>query len=282
MTIQTVDTDYGRVSYRESGGSGPPVVFIHGNSSSSETWAPQLDSALGAIYRCIAVDLPGHGLSDRLGSPADYTLGNYARAIAAVTERLGADACALVGWSLGGHIALEALTIMADLRGVAVFGTPPVGIPPRMEDAFHPQPTMELRFTADIGPDHARAWAETLVAPGSTIDLEAYIDDILATDGAARAGLAASVAALSYTDELELVAGMSQPLAILQGASEQLVPTEYLEQVAAPTLWRGQVQIIEHAGHVPHHEVPEDFNAILLNFLADLDWFATAEMSYPD
>ena len=108
MTVQTVPTDYGRVAYRVSGGNGPTVVFIHGNSSSSSTWAPQLDRELR----------PRH-----------------------CRRR------ALIGWSLGGHIALEALTIMDDLRGVAVFGTPPVGIPPRMEDAFHPEPAMALRST---------------------------------------------------------------------------------------------------------------------------------------
>src|ERR1700677_4384860 len=49
--------------HESSAGQGPPVVLIHGNSSSSSVFSRQLDGALGERFRLIAVDLPGHGAS---------------------------------------------------------------------------------------------------------------------------------------------------------------------------------------------------------------------------
>jgi pimeloyl-ACP methyl ester carboxylesterase len=59
-------------------------------------------------------------------------------------------------------------------------------------------------------------------------------------------------------------------LAILHGVQEQLVNGAYFESVEAPTLWRNAVQVIERAGHSPHWETPDEFNALLGAFLADL------------
>lgn len=64
--------------------------------------------------------------------------------------------------------------------------------------------------------------------------------DILATDGTARSGLGASLAGPT-ADEVEIVRGLDKPLAIIQGAGEQLVNPVYLQKLRAPTLWRGAV-----------------------------------------
>ena len=69
----------------ESIGEGRPILLIHGNSSSSRIWQKQLQGPLGAKYRIIAIDLPGHGASSPPPNPAgDYSGRGYAAAIAAV------------------------------------------------------------------------------------------------------------------------------------------------------------------------------------------------------
>ena len=53
--------DEQRIVYTTSDGEGPAVLLIHGNSSSSRTFQPQLESELGRTYRMVAIDLPGFG-----------------------------------------------------------------------------------------------------------------------------------------------------------------------------------------------------------------------------
>ncbi|MEM7273591.1 MAG: alpha/beta hydrolase [Actinomycetota bacterium] len=271
MEPTLVDTTAGPLACRTSAGSGAPLVLIHGNSASGATWEHLLAGPVGQAHRCVAIDLPGHGASPPPASTEAYSLPGYAAAVAAVVEALGlGDEVALLGWSLGGHIALEALTVLPAARGVAIFGTPPLGMPPAMDQAFHPNEAMGVGFSDAVDDAAAALYAGSFLAPGSTYPLDDVIADILATDGAARLGLATSVGAGAFADEVALVESMSQPLAIIQGVQEQLVVTEYLQQLTAPTLWRGEVQLIDGAGHSPQLETPERFESLVAEFLGEL------------
>jgi pimeloyl-ACP methyl ester carboxylesterase len=81
-----------RIAYLESpGGRGrPAVIFVHGNSSSARTWLPVLDGGFGGQFRCLALDLPGHGQSDPARDQASYSLPGYAAALAGFAKALGA------------------------------------------------------------------------------------------------------------------------------------------------------------------------------------------------
>ena len=61
----------------------------------------------------------------------------------------------------------------------------------------------------------------------------------------------------------------SVPLAILHGEREQLVNGAYFTSLQTPTLWRGAVQVIAHAGHTPHWETPAAFDAAIGDFVRD-------------
>lgn len=260
-----------RVAYQQSAGSGRPVIFIHGNSSSSNTWAAQLVGPVGEQHRCIALDLPGHGDSESPTDPADWSLPGYAEVLRAVAEAAEATDAVLVGWSLGGHIALEAVPAFPDVAGVAIFGTPPMGMPPAMEQAFLPNPAMGATFAAELDAELEQLFVEGMVAPGSDFNLDEFYAEVRRTDGGARAGLGASMQEGRFLDELEIVNGLAVPLAILHGADEQLVSGDYLRGLSPPTLWRSEVQTIPGAGHSPHREASDRFNGLLGAFLADCD-----------
>jgi pimeloyl-ACP methyl ester carboxylesterase len=91
-----------------TGRTGPPVLFVHGNVSSSLFWPPTM-LALPETYRPLAIDLRGFGDTD--AEPVDATRGvrDYADDLAAVTEALGLDEVHLIGWSLGGGVVLQYL-----------------------------------------------------------------------------------------------------------------------------------------------------------------------------
>jgi pimeloyl-ACP methyl ester carboxylesterase len=258
------------IAFARSAGSGRPVVFVHGNSSSSRTWRAVLDGPFGERYRCLALDLPGHGDSAPASDPAVYSLPGYANVLAGFLRAQEVPDAVVVGWSLGGHIAIEAAPALPDAAGFMVFGTPPVAEAAQLAEAFLPNPAMNVGFTAEVTPEQAREYAASFTAPGSSLDLDGFVADILRTDGAARAGLAASIGAGNTVDEVGIAGSMGRPLGMLQGEGEQLVSLDYLRKLSIPTLWRGAVQIVPGAGHAPHEEVPELFAGLLEEFVADL------------
>ncbi|MEU4094806.1 alpha/beta hydrolase [Streptomyces sp. NPDC026673] len=254
-----------------SEGTGRTIILVHGNSSSARVWRPLLESEFGQRFRCLAVDLPGHGGSGRREHPADYSLRSYASLLVGFAEELGGDDTVITGWSLGGHITLEAVPQLPGVAGFVLFGTPPIAGPEDVSRAFLPNPAMNAGFSAEVDLESALSFASSFLAPGSTAATDQFVADILATDGAARAGLLASLESGAFTDEVAVVADLTRPLAVLQGEGEQLVSLDYLRGLAMPTLWRGAVQILPGVGHAPHVEAPLDFADVLTRFIDDLD-----------
>jgi pimeloyl-ACP methyl ester carboxylesterase len=104
-----------QLSYDDTGGSGPAVVFIHAFSMDRSMFAPQLD-VLRKTYRCITWDQRAHG-----GSPADapFTLWDSANDCLALLDRLGIKTASLFGASQGGFVALRIAMLAPDRVRVA-------------------------------------------------------------------------------------------------------------------------------------------------------------------
>ncbi|MBV9282781.1 MAG: alpha/beta fold hydrolase [Chloroflexi bacterium] len=91
----------------QAGRGRPPLVFLHGLGGSQSTWQEVLP-AFAERHRVCALDLPGHGASDK-PSPAvaDYSLPGIARLVADALDVLHLTPATLVGHSLGGAVALH-------------------------------------------------------------------------------------------------------------------------------------------------------------------------------
>ena len=259
----------GAVAVHQSAGAGAPIVLIHGNSSSAASFSRQLDGPLGRRRRLVAIDLLGHGRSVDAADPIAYRLPGHARTLVETVAALGLGEAVFVGWSLGGHILLEASPDLAAARGLAIFGTPPLAFPPAMDQAFLPNPAMAAAFSEAVTPDEARAFVAACFAPGAADVPPFFLDDVLRTDGRSRAQLVASIAPGGYVDEARVVAELKRPLAVLHGAEEQLVNAAYFADLAMPTLWRGCIQTIAAAGHTPQWEQAAAFDALLDAFADD-------------
>jgi pimeloyl-ACP methyl ester carboxylesterase len=269
MKTQKVDTPNGAIAVHESAGQGPPVVLIHGNSSSSRAFSHQIDGSLGQRFRLIAVDLPGHGASDDAKDPSAYSLPGHARAIRAVLDALEIEEAYFVGWSLGGHIVLEMASDLRKPRGFVIFGTPPLTSGEAMSEAFLPNPAMKVTFQESVDSTEASAYVAAFFRPGFADIPPFFLDDVLRTDGQARSNLGASVQRGEARDECEVARDLKVPLAVLHGGEEQLVNALYFGSVAMPTLWRRAVQMIPDAGHTPQWETPRVFDALIEAFVKD-------------
>ncbi len=268
MQPKTLQLGPQTIAYYESPGTGPAALLVHGNSASGLSFRKQLESPLGQEFRLVAIDLPGHGATGPAADPqATYTLPGYAQVVVDVAEKLGLDDAVFLGWSLGGHIVLEAADRLPNAAGFVIFGTPPIAFPPAMAEAFLPHPAMTCTFKADLTPEEMDLYVSAFFAPGFQDVPESFREDVRRTDGQARAILGGSIGPDGYKDEVAIVANLPVPLAILHGEQEQLVNKAYLEGLDIPSLWRDAVQTIPQAGHAPHWEQPEQFNALLGDFL---------------
>jgi 2-succinyl-6-hydroxy-2,4-cyclohexadiene-1-carboxylate synthase len=100
---------WGRVSGLDSGPAGetmPTLLLLHGFTGASDAWGEPLLAALGARFRVVAVDLPGHGGSGLPDDRAWLTVPGVAGMLAELLPRLSVSRAVWVGYSMGGRVAL--------------------------------------------------------------------------------------------------------------------------------------------------------------------------------
>lgn len=106
------------IAHTTSPGDGLPALLIHGNSSSNRTFQPQLASELGRRHRLIAIDLPGFGDSQPIADPEQGPgIQGCGWLVVKVVAALELNEVALVGRSLGRHVALEAADDIPGCQG---------------------------------------------------------------------------------------------------------------------------------------------------------------------
>jgi pimeloyl-ACP methyl ester carboxylesterase len=113
----------------ERHGYGEPLLLLHGTGGSRRHWAPVLPR-LAAHHELIAVDLPGHGDSDRPPDDGDHTPLGYAATLARFLDQLDLDAAHVAGDSVGGWTALE---LAKRGRASSVTAFAPAGLWPRRD-----------------------------------------------------------------------------------------------------------------------------------------------------
>jgi len=96
----------GEVSYHvEMCGSGFPLVLLHGFTGDSSTWTPFCDK-WGGHSRLIIPDIIGHGKTDSPHDASRYQIESAARDIKEILDQLGIKQIDLLGYSMGGRLAL--------------------------------------------------------------------------------------------------------------------------------------------------------------------------------
>jgi 3-oxoadipate enol-lactonase len=100
-------------------GMGDPVLLIHGHTMDRRIWDPVMPALLAAGLRVLRPDLRGHGRSTR--PEFGYHVSHHAADMAAVLHSSGIDSATVVGYSIGGGVALEMAVTAADLvRGLVL------------------------------------------------------------------------------------------------------------------------------------------------------------------
>jgi len=111
-----------------SHGSGPPLVLLHGVSLNAAVWVPLFTALRG--HRLLAVDLPGHGLSDPVNYRRGHVRDHAHQLLEDVFDALGLERVNVVGHSLGGMFALwHAARDGGRIARLVAVGDPAVALP---------------------------------------------------------------------------------------------------------------------------------------------------------
>jgi len=266
-----MDSSVGKIAITDIGVGEITMLFIHGNSSSKIVFDKQLQSQLTERHRLVAIDLPGHGDSANANNPeSDYTIAGYAKLLTEVTQHLELTNVVLVGWSLGGHIAIEAVAQGLPAIGMVLSGTPPVG--PGFElmaEAFN-MAAMGNTSKADFSEQDVNDFANATIG-GATLVTEELRQAVARTDGISREiMLQTSADPNSAHDQRQLVEQWQHPIAVFQGADDVFIQSQYLDGLNWKNLWHGKVQYFDNCGHAPFWQDSEQFNDLLQDFLQDL------------
>ena len=257
----------------DSGGTGRPVVLIHGWPLSSAAWAPQIEALNGAGYRTVAYDRRGFGHSDKPDSGYDYDT------LADDLERVLADAdledVTLVGFSMGGGEVARYVARHGEsrLRSVVFAAAVPPYLMQGPDNPDGPLTPEKAKQKADeyAAGRHAYYDAFTLKffsANGRLVVSETErrraMDLCEEADPDAAAACMTSFATTDFRPDL---AKIDIPTLVLHGDADAIVPLEGSGARTHAAVAGSRLVVLEGAPHGCNTSHAEAFNAALADFL---------------
>jgi len=246
---------------------GEPIVLIHCFTCAIDWW-DRMMPALEREHRVVAVDLLGHGGSEKPGS--GYEIPNQADLVAQALQRLGVREAEVVGHSLGGTVAVALAERHPDaVDRVVIVDTAPdhsrssLGLIAGL--AFQP---VIGEFFWTIKPDFAvRDGMQVAFAPDFEIPND-FIEDVNRMTFTAYDD--SPVASEDFVNEAPLDERMREtglPLMVIMGAEEQIIedPAETLAEYERGVPGARTV-LIPDAGHSPNVETPDRTAGLVLAF----------------
>jgi pimeloyl-ACP methyl ester carboxylesterase len=239
------------------------ILFIHGNSHSSRTFRHQFQNQQLNEYRLIALDLPGHGDSGALN---EYSLAKFTHILTGFVEQLDLKEIILVGHSLGGHIAIEAVS-QINPKGIFIFGTPPLSIPLDM-GGFKANKDLELVFKDKLSDSEVTQLAKNFYSK-SEIDV-IDLDDIKKTHEGFRFSMFQSFGAQLFQDEVKITNAFAGRKAFIHGTQDKLINANYLnDKIDLSGVWQNKIIEID-SSHNLHIENYQEMNALIVDFAASV------------
>jgi pimeloyl-ACP methyl ester carboxylesterase len=260
MSRRTVHINDIDVVYEDTG-QGEPVVFLHGLGSSREDWRAQV-AALSARFRCVAMDLRGHGETGRRRGPV--TMAQLAEDAAALVRTLELGPVHVVGVSLGGRIAFQlAVDDPEIVRSLTIVNSGPEVVPRRPAEwaALYGR----LFLTWCMGPAWlGRRIAKRVFPRAEQEPLRRGLERRLAANDR-RAYLATTRAIVGWS-VADRLGEITCPVLVVSG-DRDYTPVER-KAAYAQRLPRSRLVVIEDSGHATPIDQPRRFNERVAAFLA--------------
>jgi len=264
----------GHEMHFKRGGTGPPLVFVHGVLGTHEVWV-DLAALLAEEHTVILPDLFGHGASSK--HRGDYSLGAHAAAVRDLITACGLARVTMIGHSLGGGIALQfaylfpervdALVLVASgglgrevnllLRAPTLPGSELVLPLIANRWACRQGNTLSRGLRAvgiKGGPDVAQAW-HGFESLGDAAHRRAFLATIRAVVGPEGQRLSAR----------EILPQIAVPTLVVWGKRDRMIPISHALE-AVELIPNARLEVLEKAGHFPHLDEPERFAELIREF----------------
>lgn len=245
-------------------GGGPTVLMLHGIAGGHLTFAPQVETLAGAGYRAVAWDMPGYGHS----APIEpYTFKGLAQRCIQLIESIKCRQVILVGHDMGGMVAQEVVARRPELvsRLVlcgtrAAFGA--------ADDGARREFVTEQTAPLDAGrsmADLAATLVPQLVGPGALpegVRLATHCMGLVPAATYRRA-----LECMVTFDRAASLAHIHVPTLLVAGEHDRRAPPAVMKKMAVAIAHSTYLEM-KGVGHLQNLEAPDDFDGLLLNFLA--------------
>ena len=255
-------------------GAGPPLLLLHGFCEFLETWDFNL-RPLSECYRVYAMDLPGHGLSDK--PYRDYSISFFTDFTIGFMQALEIDRADIIGHSFGGAIGIGVATSFPEKVNKLVLESS-FGL---SNDVSLLHRLCSIPVLADVGKGEGVAVKSALE---QRIELEFYRPDFVAREMIERSyqfmqmpearrvmlnimhnwvGVNGLKPEAVMVDRLHLI---KSPTLLIHGEQDSIHPL-VLSQDACRLVPNGMLKVFGECGHCPHIERAAEFNETVLEFL---------------
>lgn len=257
-------------------GAGRPLVLLHGWGLHSGVWQSVLPE-LEKQFRCYTVDMLGHGESQSKNTPS-FSLDNMRQALQQFISSIDSDDIILLGWSLGGLVALDYLSgnnvkVEANKIKKLILVTSnacfckkqqwPYGLDSAVLDSFAAQLEQDYKKTVDkfmalqmFGADDYKQSLKILKA--------SIASRAMPSIDALRQGLSI----LKTTDLVEQLHSIKQTVLMITAEHDRLMPYQAADAMQA-LFKNAEVEMIEGAGHAPFISHPKQFMQVINKYITE-------------
>jgi len=265
--LQEVKVNGAAYAYSDRG-EGPVVVFAHGLFVDHTIFDTQV-ADLESTYRCISLDMPGHGRSGY--REAGWTLDDVADDLALMIEEQSLGPVVFVGQSQGGMVGIRLAANRPELVSKLVL----IGTSARAEDPERLSDWRALRHTILTGSEAEREGAFAGVQ--KRVNSSTWLDDEPALASKERAimlshdrvgvTLALDAAVIEREDTQALLPNITAPTLVICGNDDRATPVALSREIAS-AISSAQIEVLPGVGHHPPLEAPHKVAAALSQFLA--------------
>ena len=256
------------LAYYDSG-SGRPIVFLHSFGHNKTMWSPQLTYFLERGWRVLAPDMPGHG--DSTFDPANHTVDAIARGYLELLDAIALQRVVLVGISMGGYLALRMWARKSPVIAALVLSN---------TKAEKDSPEIVARRRAQIASIDQHGVAE-FIRTGAPKRLSSHTRDhrpwvldaitMMNSTVSAQANAATLEAMAAREDDTATLATVTAPTLVIAGGEDAFIP-KGSAAVLRDGIRNARLHTIEATGHVSNLENPTEYNRVLDEFLASVDY----------
>lgn len=251
------------VSYNDSGGDGPAVVFGHGYLMDSSMFEPQV-AALAPQYRVITWDGRGFGGTRATGA---FSYWDLAADVLGLLDHLGIEQAVLGGMSQGGFVSLRAALKAPERVRALVLIDSQAGLEnPEVVPAYE---QME-QIWMDQGPAPVQDVVASIILgpPDGPVDYAPWFAKWAEAD---RDGLRLAFRCLIDRDDItDRLGEISCPALILHGTADAAIPMDRAEAVQAGLAGPARLVPVEGGSHASNLSHPDQVNTAIAEFLGSL------------